>query len=104
MKPHKWAKEIIAWANGAEIEQRCHSPSIKEIIWSDWEQFDGEWTEEKHWEYRIKPQPKEPQYLYVWENKSTGEHKISDTEPHPLKEYASVSWKCKGKIELEQDE
>jgi hypothetical protein len=80
MKPHKWAKEIKAWASGADIEQRCHSPSIKEVIWSNWEQFDGEWTDEKHWEYRIKPQeqqsgccckqtcsaPKEPQYLYVY--------------------------------------
>ena len=65
MKPHKWAKEIIAWANGAEIEQRCHSPSIKEIIWSDWEQFDGDWTEEKHWEYRIKPQPKENEFAHI---------------------------------------
>ncbi len=70
MKPHKWAKEIKAWADGAEIEQRCHSPSIKEVIWSNWEQFDGEWTDEKHWEYRIKLQPKKPQYLYVygWDN------------------------------------
>ena len=65
MKPHKWAKEIIAWANGAEIEQRCHAPSIKEIIWSDWEQFDGDWTEEKHWEYRIKPQPKENESAHI---------------------------------------
>jgi len=66
MKPHKWAKEIHAWADGADIEQRCHSPSIKEVIWSNWEQFDGEWTDEKHWEYRIKPQAKEPQYLYAY--------------------------------------
>jgi hypothetical protein len=69
---HKWAKEIKAWADGAEIEQRCHSPSIKEIIWSDWEQFDGEWTEEKHWEYRIKPQPKE-NYLYVYRTSTNGQ-------------------------------
>ena len=65
MKPHKWAKEIHAWADGAEIEQRCHAPSIKEIIWSDWEQFDGDWTEEKHWEYRIKPQPKESEFAHI---------------------------------------
>ena len=73
MKQHKWHKEIKAWADGAEIEQRCHSPSIKEIIWSDWEQFDGDWTEEKHWEYRIKPQPKEPQYLYVYRTSTNGQ-------------------------------
>ena len=67
MTQHKWHKEIKAWADGAEIEQRCHAPSIKEIIWSDWEQFDGEWTEEKHWEYRIKPQPKDlPDCVKTW--------------------------------------
>lgn len=48
-KPHKWAKEIIHWANGGEIESRngkdwelCTEP-----LWSI------------HAEYRIKPQPKE---------------------------------------------
>ena len=96
MKPHKWAKEIKAWADGAEIEQRCHSPSIKEIIWSDWEQFDGDWTEERHWEYRIKPQPKEPQYLYVYEDIS-GINITSD------KNYATKDMEYIGKIKLEQD-
>ena len=56
---HKWHKEIKAWADGAEIEY-----------------FDddiGEWrncTSHALWyeddTYRIKPQPKEPQYLYVY--------------------------------------
>ncbi len=112
MKPHKWAKEIIAWANGAEIEQRCHSPSIKEVIWSNWEQFDGEWTDEKHWEYRIKPQeqqsgccckqtcsaPKEPQYLYVYKNKTRGIE--LGFKPHP----ALNMWETEiiGKIKLEE--
>ena len=60
MKQHKRAKEIKAWADGAEIEY-----------------FDGnEWVDciddDPYWsmdvEYRIKPQPKEPQYLYVYMN------------------------------------
>jgi len=55
---HKWHKEIKALADGAEIEwfsEACNAwlPKIHE-----------------HWninlEYRIKPQPKEPQYLYVY--------------------------------------
>ena len=56
MTQHKWHKEIKAWADGAEIENR----------------FGNTWVECKtpHWgeqtEYRIKPQPKEPQYLYVY--------------------------------------
>ncbi len=59
MKPHKWAKEIKAWADGAEIE------------W--WNDVHQRWETEREpmWsvlnKYRIKPQPKEPQYLYVYE-------------------------------------
>jgi hypothetical protein len=58
MKPHKWAKEIKAWADGAEIE-----------MW--YPQYDG-WGDclnpmfDAKQQYRIKPTPKEPQYLYVW--------------------------------------
>jgi hypothetical protein len=57
-KPHKWAKEIKAWADGAEIE--CNSEDLND----DWIV-----VTKPNWfadcEYRIKPQPKEPQYLYV---------------------------------------
>jgi hypothetical protein len=55
-KPHKWAKEIIHWANGGEIESRNGK---------DWELCtEPFWS--IHAEYRIKPTPKEPQYLYVY--------------------------------------
>ena len=57
MKPHKWAKEIKAWADGAEIEYNSYD------IWDDWNEDIG-WYE--GYEYRIKPQPKEPQYLYAY--------------------------------------
>ena len=56
---HKWHKEIKAWADGAEIEQ-YHS-----IL--GWIVFDGH---RDHFfeanEYRIKPQPKQPKYLYAY--------------------------------------
>lgn len=61
MKQHKWHKEIKAWADGAEIEQ-------KHITINMWSEFDGDWYSDGNWEYRIKPQPKEPQYLYVYES------------------------------------
>ncbi len=65
MKQHKWHKEIKAWADGAEIEYR----NIKENY--DWVKAnDPVWDIYGHWEYRIKPQLKEPQYLYVCFNDS----------------------------------
>jgi hypothetical protein len=54
---HKWHKEIKAWADGAEIEYLNLEGNWMEIddpLWHD------------ACEYRIKPQPKEPQYLYVY--------------------------------------
>lgn len=64
MKQHKWHKEIKAWADGAEIQ-------YKDVIngdsgWVDCSDNDPMWCEES--EYRIKPQPKEPQYLYVYQD------------------------------------
>lgn len=61
MKPHKWHKEIKAWADGAEIE--CYSKGYPD---AGWQEFDGNWGEIEGWKFRIKPQPKEPQYLYVY--------------------------------------
>lgn len=60
MKQHKWHKEIKAWADGAEIE-----------MWygDRWEQVyhAPDWFE--HEVYRIKPQPKEPQYVHAYLNR-----------------------------------
>ena len=58
MKPHKWAKEIKAWADGADIESRTNDSQAwirnETPAWNP------------SFQYRIKPQPKEPQYLYVY--------------------------------------
>ena len=57
MKKHKWHKEIKAWADGIEIEYRGKDGKWCDVIEIPlWDYF----------EYRIKPQPKEPQYLYVY--------------------------------------
>ena len=60
---HKWYNEIVAWAGGAEIE--C-------FVASEWYGTDyPNWDENN--EFRIKPQPKEPQYINVYgylENKN----------------------------------
>ena len=60
MKPHKWHKEIKAWADGAEIEYRYN-----EDVWAP--AYNPSWCENT--DYRIKPQPKEPRYLYVYRGK-----------------------------------
>lgn len=62
MKQHKWHKEIKAWADGAEIQIQSKTDGT----WIDC--IDGLLTFSKDFEYRIKPQPKEPQYLYVNES------------------------------------
>ena len=65
MAQHKWAKEIKAWADGAEIEARY----FKADGWTEWkEETNGFIWYEGGAEYRIKPQPKEPQYLYVYKD------------------------------------
>lgn len=57
MIQHKWAKEINAWAAGAEIE--------KWMLNDTW-QVESRPSWYDHENYRIKAQPKEPQYLYVY--------------------------------------
>ena len=96
MKPHKWAKEIKAWADGAEIEYRfvrdngTYSPYYNFVPNVD------NWNEESR-EYRIKPQPKEPQYLYAWSTQMG----IAITS---YKEDVSSKFKYIGKIKLGVDD
>jgi hypothetical protein len=95
MKPHKWAKEIKAWADGAEIEVSY----FKAEGWTDWQLQAGGfiWYQENA-EYRIKPQPKEQQYLYVLREQGKSDYWLS---PFP----ASVNnVKTIGKIKLEVDD
>ena len=91
MKQHKWHKEIKAWADGGEIE-----------MWygDRWEQVyhAPDWFE--HEEYRIKPQPKEPQYLYVYENVN-GIHIFTTAN---IFVPSDIFHKYIGKIKLEVDD
>jgi hypothetical protein len=95
-KPHKWAKEIKAWADGAEIEYKNNS---RKMCWTKCESpvFDTE----AEYEYRIKPQPKEPQYVYVWLDKEMGKVVFDYEPPHIVKE--DEVHKYIGKIKLEVD-
>ena len=63
MKQHKWHKEIKAWADGAEIQFKDANDNNE---WLDCTDNEPTWEILDFLEYRIKPQPKEPQYLYVF--------------------------------------
>ena len=87
---HKWHKEIKAWADGAEIESyagKCDD------IWDDAPNPD--WNH-CHLKYRIKPQPKEPQYLYVYRHPQNSSFMFVD-HYYKSKDYI-------GKIKLEVDD
>jgi hypothetical protein len=90
MTQHKWHKEIKAWADGAEIEYCSYD------IWDDWNEDIG-WYE--GYEYRIKPQPKEPQYLYVYD-----ENRMGDIRFYTVKQPYETSVRYLGKIKLEVDD
>lgn len=59
--PHKWAKEIKAWADGAQIQV---SRPISLDEWTDWTD-----TNDPHWvrtsRYRIKPEPDVVEYGFI---------------------------------------
>lgn len=97
MVAHKWAKEIKAWADGAEIEHRWLDRKKND----DWDLIEPnhDWTLDC-FEYRIKPQPKEPQYLYVYKGSISGEPIITfGRSDDNLVEQNFVA-----KIKLEQDD
>jgi hypothetical protein len=59
MAQHKWYNEIVAWANGAEIESNGGCGWFRDAS-PDWNDDD--------YEFRIKPSDKEPSYLYVYKD------------------------------------
>jgi len=87
MKPHKWHKEIKAWADDDQCIEVC-----KAGIWYSTDY--PNWNDEEC-SFRIKPQPKEPQYLYVYGR--DGEIGYMYSEPRGWAE------DLLGKIKLEAD-
>ena len=97
MAQHKWHKEIKAWADGAEIEYKyCRVNEWRDIE----EPHEPQWNMDG-FEYRIKPQPKKPQYLYVWHEPNYGNSYITgNTSVHSK----PAGYEYLGKIKLEDDD
>ena len=95
MAQHKWHKEIKAWADGAEIEYKS--------IYSDedWALDDNPDWNDDDFDFRIKPEPKEPQYLYVWLDIDRSEVQLEVDRPIGVLE--DSLYKYIGKIKLEND-
>lgn len=55
-KPHKWEKEIVAWANGADIE--CRDITYGPGLWGPWTETPIEW-DNPDYEFRIAGQKDE---------------------------------------------
>ena len=90
---HKWHKEIKAWADGAEIESKLAPHNHPNGVWRN---DDTPCWESHNFEFRIKPMPKEPQYLYAYQGKNQvwfSRHNHSDELNN-----------CIGKIKLEVDD
>jgi hypothetical protein len=94
MKEHKWHKEIKAWANGAEVQSKY----VEEAEWVDEDLTTPDWNDFEL-KFRIKPQPKEPQYYYVWQNHK-GEIRLFGDGLNEL----PIEYKYIGKIKLEVEE
>ena len=80
MKPHKHAKLIKAWANGAEIQCKCLGK------WED--ELNPQW--EECFEFRIKPE-KEPDIVRVFG------FRTPDGKPYELellKQSGHITGKC----------
>jgi hypothetical protein len=82
MAQHKWHKEIKA-----------------SDVWLTDTDEPYFWLED--YEFRIKPQPKEPQYLYVWLDKDTQLAQLETHEPKGVLE--DDLYKYIGKMKLEND-
>jgi TusA-related sulfurtransferase len=97
-KQHKWHKEIKAWADGEIIEVYYKGVLDNVLTVNDM----PNWINEDL-TFRIKPQPKEPQYLYVYEGLLST---VSNTRGIWL-EKQKVDYIERGyigKIKLEQDD
>jgi hypothetical protein len=95
MTKHRWHDEIVAFVNGEDVERSygLHVNWYPITSISDFAVEDG--TEI----YRIKPQPKHPKYLYVYERRGRETVEFYINHPH-----ISEPLQLVGKIEVLNDD
>lgn len=74
-QPHKWAKEIKAWADGAIIE-RFPSVIFPGAMFTWFPVDSPDWNSE-HYSYRIKPKPKVKKWKWVYFDPIENTYKIT---------------------------
>ena len=87
---HKWHDEIVAWAGGAEIQAKSAD---------NWFTDDDPSWNNSDYVFRIKPQPKEKKYLYVYRTNKGIEFGVSFIPDN----YLSSDMSFIGKIEVLDD-
>jgi hypothetical protein len=94
MAQHKWHKEIKWFIDGGDVERKNINGDVWYLI-TDIGEFSIDYMD-----YRIKPQPKEPQYLYVYHGKTSdgGIGMWFERQQVPYIEGGYI-----GKIKLEQE-
>lgn len=101
---HKWAKEIKAWADGAEIQVRV----LETKGWGEWHNptYEGThggatwWYTTSTYEYRVKPEPL-PNIVMFWriEKNSSTFHTIPNEKTNVKCVFDSETGKLKA-VEL----
>ena len=89
---HKWYNEIVAWAGGQKVEVKHRD----QFNWNPVQNIADFASQDLNFTFRIKPQPKQPKYLYVYN--IDGKYELGG-EPHPAMHYCPII----GKIEVQDD-
>ena len=94
---HKWHDEIVAWA----ANKTCIEVN-KAGIWfgTDYPQWDDDGCK-----FRIKPQPKQPKYLYVYADSFYNGGDIDTRAGTRIMSQRVIDWETNyiGKIEVQDD-
>ena len=92
MNKHIWHDEIVAWADDDQCIEVCKSGVWYETDYPDWHSTDDK--------FRIKPQPKQPKFVYLYKESNGSEIVIREDEELNWSE--SYSYYI-GKIEVQDD-